>query len=141
MEPDSQKHDFNGQSYVLMTAAYNEESLIERTIRSVISQTVLPMRWVIVSDGSSDRTDQMGAGYASRYPFITLLRVERTPGRSFGSKVRALHRAAEILDNVPSDYIGNLDADIAVDPAYFEDLFRHLERRPSLGLVAGFVYE
>jgi len=45
--------------YVLITAARNEEAYIEKTIKSVISQTILPKKWVIVSDGSTDRTDEI----------------------------------------------------------------------------------
>ena len=140
MEPKSAERS-RVATYVLMTAAYNEEALIERTIRSVLSQTVLPDCWVIVSDGSTDRTDEIVAGYARRHAFIRLLRVTRSSGRNFGSKVRALHRAAEVLDEVAFRYIGNMDADIAVGPTYFEELIAHLERHRALGLAAGFVYE
>jgi glycosyltransferase involved in cell wall biosynthesis len=124
-----------------MTAAYNEEANIEKTIESVLSQTLLPARWVIVSDGSSDRTDEIVQGYAEKYSFIRFLRVVRSPGRSFGSKVRALHAGGEILKDVRCDFIGNLDADVSVPPSYFEDLIAQFERRPTLGLAGGFVYE
>ena len=127
-------------TYVLMTAAYNEEANIERTIKSVLSQTLLPARWVIVSDGSSDRTDEIVQSYTEKHGFIRFLRVARAPGRSFGSKVRALHAGSEILKDVRSDFIGNLDADVSVPPSYFEDLIAHFERRPTLGLAGGFVY-
>src|SRR6202007_334169 len=78
--------------YVLLTAAYNEESYIAQTIESVISQTVLPAKWGIVIDGSTDRTDEIVQSYRERYPFIQLVRVERAQSRGVGSKVSALSR-------------------------------------------------
>ncbi len=127
--------------YVLMTAAYNEEGNIGKTIESVLSQTLLPAVWVIVSDGSVDRTDEIVLKYANAHRFIRFLRVSRAPGRSFGSKVRALHAGSELLRGVPYDFIGNLDADVSVAPSYFEDLISRLAGRPQLGLAGGFVVE
>ena len=124
-----------------MTAAYNEEAVIEKTLTSVVSQTVLPRRWVIVSDGSTDRTDQIVEGYAKRYGFITFLRLTRTPGRSFGSKVKALQKGCKLLDDVEFEFIGNVDADVSLEPTYFEQLIHHFEQCRELGLLAGFVHE
>jgi len=127
--------------YVLMTAAYNEEANIEKTIESVLSQTQLPNRWVIVSDGSSDRTDEIVQPYSKEHDFIRFLRVPRSPGRSFRSKVIALRTGTKLLEDVTFEFIGNLDADVSVGSSYFKDLIAHFERRPELGLAGGFVYE
>jgi glycosyltransferase involved in cell wall biosynthesis len=134
-------HHSSGLGYVLVTAAYNEEANIERTIESVLSQTRLPNRWVIVSDGSVDHTDEIVRKYAAQHPFILLLPVKRQPGRSFGSKVRALHAGNELLKGTSYDFVGNLDADVTVPPGYFEELISHFDQRPSLGLAGGFVVE
>src|SRR5271166_5469975 len=128
-------------SYVLMTAAYNEEANIEKTIQSILSQTLSPTRWVIVSDGSVDRTDEIIQDYAKKESLIRFLRVTRTPGRSFGAKVRALSAGKEILNDVAYDFIGNLDADVTVGPSYFEGLIARLAGRPLLGVAGGFVVE
>jgi glycosyltransferase involved in cell wall biosynthesis len=124
-----------------MTAAYNEEDNIARTIESVLSQTLLPKRWVMVSDGSIDRTDEIIKGYAAKYDFIRFLRMTRQPGRSFGRKVMALRAGGQLLADVRFDYIGNLDADVSVQSTYFEDLLSRLESTPSLGIAGGFVCE
>jgi len=124
-----------------MTAAYNEEAHIEQTIGSVLSQTVLPRRWVIVSDGSVDRTDEIIQKYAAEYDFIRFLRISRAPGRSFGSKVAALQHGSKLLDDVPSQFIGNLDADVTIGPSYFEELIGRFSCQPQLGLAGGYVYE
>ncbi len=127
--------------YCLMTAAYNEEENIARTIDSVLSQTLLPKRWVIVSDGSVDRTDEIVNAYADKHDFIRFLRMQRAPGRSFGRKVLALRAGCELLGDLKFDFIGNLDADVSVEATYFEDLMARFESNPSLGIVGGFVCE
>jgi glycosyltransferase involved in cell wall biosynthesis len=141
MSPQHPQKQSQHSGYVLMTAAYNEEAHIEKTIRSVLSQTLLPKRWVIVSDGSADRTDEIVEKYAKQYGFIRFLRMTRAPGRSFGLKVIALRAGSELLKDVAFDFIGNLDADISLGRSYFEDLIAYFERRPKLGLAGGFVCE
>lgn len=127
--------------YVLMTAAYNEEGNIARTIESVLSQTVRPIRWVVISDGSVDGTDEIIQRYAEKHGFIRFLRITRLPGRSFRSKVVALRTGSVLFEDLAFDFIGNLDADVSVDRSYFENLIAYLEKRPSLGLAGGFVCE
>jgi len=127
--------------YVLLTAAYNEEACIERTIASVVQQTHRPRRWVIVSDNSTDRTDQIVQSYAEKYDFIDFLRVTKKSGHNFGAKVVALHRGEELLRGTDYEFIGNLDADISLEKNYFEELVTHLETHPEIGLASGFVYE
>jgi hypothetical protein len=65
----------------------------------------------------------------------------RAPGRSFGSKVRALHEGAKFLQDIPFSFIGNLDADVSVDAQYFENLISRFDIHPSLGLAGGYVCE
>jgi glycosyltransferase involved in cell wall biosynthesis len=127
--------------YALMTAAYNEEATIQKTIESVLSQTLRPKRWVIVSDGSTDGTDAIVQRYANEYDFIRFLRMDRGPGRSFSSKVIALQAGSSLMSDVASEFIGNLDADISIDPAYFEDLIGRFRENSKLGLAGGFVCE
>ncbi|HEV7967665.1 MAG TPA: glycosyltransferase family 2 protein [Candidatus Acidoferrales bacterium] len=128
-------------SYVLMTAAHNEEATIEGTIKSIVSQTVLPRRWVIASDGSTDKTDDIIQEYAREYRFLRYHRITRAPGRNFGSKVLALHSACKLLEGCPFHFIGNVDADVSLEPSYFQDLLAHFDRRPRLGLAGGFFFE
>jgi glycosyltransferase involved in cell wall biosynthesis len=127
--------------YVLMTAAYNEEAYIGKTIESVLSQTVLPRKWVIVSDGSTDRTDEIVADYARQHDWIHLLRVTKKPGHSFGAKVLALRQAIADLAHEEYAFIGNLDADLAIDSTYYEVLIQRFGDNPRLGITSGFVYE
>ncbi len=124
-----------------MTAAYNEQEHIGETIESMLSQTLLPRRWVIASDGSTDGTDAIIERYAAQHDFIRFLRISRAPGRSFGSKVAALHKAYQLFEGLSYDFIGNLDADVTIDPNYYADLIAHFERTPQLGIAGGLVFE
>ena len=76
--------------YVLITPAKNEEAFIRKTLDSVVGQTVLPERWVIVDDGSTDRTARIVESYAKRHPWIELVRRAQDPDRNFASKAHAV---------------------------------------------------
>ncbi len=84
-------------SYVLVTAAYNEEKLIEQTVRSMMAQTVRPAKWIIVSDGSTDRTDDIVNSYAAENDFIQLYRITEDHPRNFAAQVYAINRGLSQL--------------------------------------------
>lgn len=130
-----------GKKYVLLTAAFNEEAHIGRTIESVAGQSLLPQRWVIVSDCSTDRTDEIVQGYAAKYPFIRFIRIVEKHGRNFGAQVIAIQRGFEQLRDVDYDFISNLDADLSFEPAYYDKLLRKFDEDPKLGLAGGFIFE
>jgi cellulose synthase/poly-beta-1,6-N-acetylglucosamine synthase-like glycosyltransferase len=123
-------------AYVLVTAARNEEGFVEQAIRSVVSQTVLPRRWVIVSDGSTDRTDDIVRKYLAEYPWMELLRMPERRDRHFAAKVQCFNAGYERLRGEDFDIIGNLDADITFEKDYFEFLLAKFAADSTLG-VAG----
>src|SRR5262249_7872707 len=109
-------------TYCLITPARNEERFIERTIRSVISQSVPPRKWVIVSDGSTDRTDDIVAKYLPSHPWMELIRLSEHRDRQFAAKVQCFNAGYERVRDQDFDIIGNLDADISFDNDYVEFL-------------------
>jgi glycosyltransferase involved in cell wall biosynthesis len=123
-------------SYVLVTPARNEADLLENTIKSVIAQTVRPVRWVIVSDGSTDGTDDIVSRYSREHEWIELVRIPEHRDRQFAAKAHAFNTGCERLKNIHFDVIGNLDADITFDSEYFSFLLSKFENAPALG-VAG----
>lgn len=126
-------------TYVLITPARNEELFIEQTIRSVISQTVLPKRWVIVSDGSTDATDSIIDRYCKRHDWITLLRMPERVDRHFAAKARSFNTGYNAVRGLDFEIIGNLDADITFGPEYIQFLLDCFVKCPRLG-VAGTPY-
>jgi len=127
-------------NYAIITPAHNEEAYFEKTVLSMISQTVLPRKWVVVNDGSTDRTLEIIRQYLPRYSFIELLNIERAAGRDFQNKVRAFNKGLAQLRGVECEYIGNLDADISVGPDYFQCILWEFERDPKLGIAGGMVH-
>jgi hypothetical protein len=121
--------------YVLITAARNEEAFIENTIHSVIAQTALPARWMIVSDGSTDQTDNIVKRYAAQYDWIQLLRMPEHCDYQFAAKVHCIRAAWEMLHPLAFDVIGNLDADITFEPDYMAFLLDKLVCDLRLGVV------
>lgn len=126
-------------TYVLVTPARNEEAFIENTIRSVVVQTQRPLRWVIVSDGSTDGTDEIVRSYAARHDWIELLRMPEHRDRQFAAKANCFNAGYQRLKALRFDLLGNLDADITFDPGYFEFLLARFAENPRLG-VAGTPY-
>jgi len=123
-------------SYVLITPARNEEAHIEKTILSVISQTLLPKKWVIVSDGSTDRTDEIVKQHMSNHSWIELVRMPEHRDRQFAAKVKCFNAGYEKVKGLRFDVIGNLDADISFQEDYLEFLLEKFSEIPELG-VAG----
>lgn len=122
--------------YVLITPARNEEAYIRKALDSVTSQTQPPLRWIVVDDGSTDRTAEIVEAYAKRFPWLELLRRPQHVDRTFAGKVRAFNAGFERVVDLEYDVVGNLDADISFDPDYFKYLMRKFSSDSKLG-VAG----
>jgi len=121
--------------YVLVTPARNEAAFIELTLRSMVSQALKPLRWVIVSDGSTDGTDDIVSRYAAEHPWIELTRMPERRERHFAGKVYAFNAGYERVKGLDYQAIGSMDADISFDPEYFTFLMGKLSGNPALGLV------
>src|ERR1700738_2283690 len=121
--------------YALVTPARNEARLIELTIRAVAAQSVRPQRWVIVSDGSTDGTDEIVDLHAAVHPWIELVRMPPREERHFGGKALAIGAGIQRLQCVPYEVIACLDADITFESDYFEYLLGKLAIDPELGIV------
>ncbi|CAM5798288.1 glycosyltransferase family 2 protein [Rhizobacter fulvus] len=121
---------------VLVTPARNEENYIDATIRSVAAQNRRPMRWVIVSDGSTDRTDEIVRAAASEHDWVEYLRMPDHRDRTFAAKAVCFNAGFERLKDLDFDVVGNLDADITFEPDYLAFLLERFEALPQLG-VAG----
>jgi glycosyltransferase involved in cell wall biosynthesis len=122
--------------YVLITPAHNEERFITKTLESMAAQTLLPELWIIVDDGSSDRTAKIIQRYARRFSWIRWVQRPQRLDRSFADKVHAFNAGLEHVQSVPFEVIGNLDADLSFGPEYLEFLIGKFAEDPRLG-VAG----
>lgn len=121
--------------YVLVTPARNEAEYLGRTIESVVGQTVKPLRWVIVSDGSTDRTEEIAERAAAEHSWIELVRMPERRSRDFAGKVGAFNVGRAHVAHLEYDVIGSLDADIEFAPEYFKYLLDRFAEDPALGLA------
>lgn len=121
--------------YVVITPARNEAQFIELTLASVVAQTVRPLRWVIVSDGSTDGTDQIVARYAAQHSWIELVRMPERRERDFAGKVHAFNAGYVRVQDLEWEVIASLDGDISFEPDYFAFLLGKLQEDAAFGLV------
>ena len=128
-------------SYVLVTPVRDEVTTIGRTIGAVTRQTVHPSEWIIVSDGSTDGTNELVEAAARVHSWIRLLRLPPRPGRSFAAVVHNTEAGIQALTTRDYRYLGLLDADLDFQADYFETLIRRFEANSRLGLAGGVVID
>jgi glycosyltransferase involved in cell wall biosynthesis len=126
--------------FVIVTPARNEGNFIEKTIESVIRQTSVPLKWIIVDDGSSDNTFEIAKRYAAQHSWIEVVQSSSSRDRSFGAKVRAFNLGYEKVRHFDYEVIVNIDADVSFSPDYCEFVLSKFSEDPNLG-VAGTVFE
>lgn len=126
--------------YYIVIPSYNEEALIPLTLQSLISQTILPSKIVVVNDNSTDKTAEIVLEFAKENPFITLVNKTSETIHLPGSKViQAFQKGFETLDE-DYDFIVKLDADLIFPPNYFETVIKHFESDSTIGMAGGFCY-
>ncbi len=125
--------------YILISPARNEEAFIEKTIQSVVSQTVRPVRWVIVNDGSTDGTARIIGRYAALHDWIDVVNMPERRDRSFAAKVHSFKAGYEKVKALDHQVVGNLDADVSFDEDFLEFLLGRFREDPELG-VAGTIF-
>lgn len=125
-------------SYIVVSPVKDEEKYVERTLLSVIAQTILPKLWVIVDDGSQDTTPQILRRYADQHSWIRIIRIDRGPQRELGvTEIRAFALGYELTRSVPHDYLVKLDCDVELPADYFERLLQEFNADQSLGIASG----
>jgi glycosyltransferase involved in cell wall biosynthesis len=128
--------------YVLLTAARDEEACIGEIIQSVLRQTVRPVAWFIMDDGSTDRTASIVRQFAAEHPFIHLQSADSRGGRNFGSQYKAIMAAYDLAKPLGFEFVGVHDADIVCERNdYYEFILREFKRDEHMGIAGGFIKE
>jgi biofilm PGA synthesis N-glycosyltransferase PgaC len=126
--------------YVVISPVRDEEAYIRSTADCMVQQTVVPKEWIVVNDGSSDRTGEILDEYAARYPWI---RVIHRPNRGFrkagGGVVEAFNEGYKAVQCRDWDFIVKLDGDLSLEPDYFQKCFTNFENEPRLGVGGGVI--
>lgn len=126
--------------YYIVIPTYNEEKFISLTLQSLVEQTILPSKVVVVNDNSTDKTPEIVSKFASKYPFINLVNKTSDAVHLPGSKViQAFQKGLEMLDE-NYDFIVKVDADLIFPPNYFETIIKQFKSDNRIGMVGGFAY-
>jgi hypothetical protein len=127
--------------YVVITPVRDEEKHVEATITAVTSQSILPTGWIIVDDGSTDKTAEIVRHSASLFPWIHLVyRPNRGARKSGGGVIEAFYDGYKEIQRDDWEFIVKLDGDLTFSTDYFEKCFEHFESEPTLGVGGGDIY-
>ena len=127
--------------YLLVSPCRDEAEHLQVTIDAVAAQTVLPAKWLIVDDGSTDETPSILAAAAAKYPFIEVVRRPDRGGRSVGPGViDAVYHGLSLVDLDEYEYVCKFDCDLELGPRYFARTMEHFESDPWLGTLSGKLY-
>src|ERR1700674_135582 len=127
--------------YAIITPVRDEEKYVAATIESVSRQVIRPAEWVIVDDGSTDRTGDIIDQYAAQFPWIRAVhRSNRRFRKSGGGVVEAFYDGYNSLRSDDWEFIVKLDGDLTFSPNYFEKCFAHFRNEPRLGIGGGEIY-
>jgi len=126
--------------YYIIIPAYNEELFISQTLQSLVEQTLLPSKIVVVNDSSTDKTEEIALQFAKKYPFISVVNKTSEAIHLPGSKViKAFQKGLEMLDD-DYDFIVKADADLIFPSNYFKIINKHFQSDERIGMVGGFAY-
>ena len=127
--------------YLIITPVRDEEKHIEGTIRSVTCQTIPPTEWIIVDDGSTDRTAEIANAWAKQFPWIHVVRrPNRGKRKSGGGVIEAFYDGYSAIEQHDWEFIVKLDGDLTFSSDYFEKCLLHFEREPNLGVGGGEIW-
>lgn len=130
-----------GPRFLAVTPARNEASRLPETARAFLAQTVRPVVWVIVDDGSSDGTGDVADALAREHAFVRVVRRPDRGRRSVGGGVvEAFDAGLAAAADVPRDFVAKVDADVTFGPRYLERLAERFAEDPRLCAASGKVY-
>lgn len=126
--------------YYIVIPAYNEEKFISLTLQSLVEQTFLPSKIIVVNDSSTDKTEEIALQFAEKHDYISVINKTSEAIHLPGSKViQAFQKGIESLDE-NYDFIVKADADLIFPPNYFEMIYKHFQSDERIGMVGGFAY-
>ncbi len=124
----------------IVIPAHNEAALIDKTLSSLVTQTTLPKKIVVVNDNSTDDTATVVQDFVNQYPYISMISTHSSKDHMPGSKViNAFYQGYETLDE-SYDIICKFDADLVFPANYLEKMIQHFDQDKKTGMVGGFCY-
>ena len=129
------------QRYIVITPVRDEEKYIELTLQSFLSQTVKPVSWIIVNDGSKDRTEDIIESYKKKVNWIRIINKKNRGYRARGGGVvEAFYCGYDTIKQKNYDFIAKMDGDLKFDKYYFELLLEKFNKDKTIGIAGGACY-
>ena len=126
--------------FYIIIPAHNESKFIKKTLDSLVNQTVLPSKIVVVNDNSTDDTAVLVDEFIVKYGFIALVNKNSEAKHLPGSKVvLAFQDGLKIVDD-DYDFIVKADADLIFPSNYFEKIIDIFASDEKIGMAGGFAY-
>jgi glycosyltransferase involved in cell wall biosynthesis len=124
--------------YIVITPVRDEAAHISRTIGSMAQQTILPVKWIIINDGSTDNTPQILHAASKRYDWIYIVdRPNRGYRKSGSGVIEAFYDGYDKINGINWDYLVKLDGDLSFEKDYFEKCFFLFWENEKLGIGGG----
>ncbi|WP_316569289.1 glycosyltransferase family 2 protein [Neobacillus sp. YIM B06451] len=128
-------------NYLIISPVRNEANIIKNTLESVINQTIKPMQWIIVDDGSTDGTYEIASEYQQKHNWIKVIKKQnRGYAKLGGGVVESFNLGLSTTDINKYDFLVKLDGDLKFEVDYFEKLFTYFKNNPNLGIASGLTY-
>ena len=128
-------------NYYVVIPAHNEEAFLAASLGSVVKQSLLPKKVIVVNDNSMDGTQEIIQQFSARYPMIVGIQISSNSDHIPGAKViHAFNQGLQKLDQT-YDFIVKLDADVVLPENYFEKIAFIFSGHPQVGIAGGFIYE
>ena len=126
--------------YVVVIPAHNEAQYIGLTLQSLVKQTALPYRVVVVDDNSTDTTESVAREFAEKHNYIQIITNASDAAHLPGSKVIRAFQAG--FDTLGKDFeiVVKLDADLILPNDYFETIISYFDEDMAVGMAGGFAY-
>lgn len=128
-------------NYTIISPVRNEEEFIEKTLKSVVNQTLKPLEWIIIDDGSTDKTAEIVNNYVKKYDWIKMINQQDRgfyyPGKGV---VDTFYKGFDNISNNNWDFIVKLDCDLSFQEDYFEKVLHEFELNPKLGIASGLTF-
>ena len=129
------------EKYVIITPVRDEEEYLAKTVDSVINQTMLPAEYVLVNDGSRDRTGEIIDGYCKKYNWIKAVhRTDRGYRKWGGGIIEAFYAGFNALECTDWDFMSKIDGDLSFEPGYFASAINKFYENPKIGIGGGMLY-
>ncbi len=126
--------------HVVVTPSRNESAFLPELAESMVKQSIVPSKWIVVLHNSEDESRRIMDGYCERFDWISVISVNDNSKRKRGGQIAGLVNKGLELCGKDWDFFSKIDADMVLPNDYFEQIFIEFKSSPKLGITSGSCY-